>query len=67
MVGTTRDDDLDVVDSTSDDVLLNETLTRKGEDGASKRRSRRTLEEIMEQRRLKRQLRDVFADDDWDD
>ena len=64
MVGTVRDDDLDV-DTTSDDVLLNDTLDPKRDGGEVKGRSRRTLEEILEERRLKRQLRDVFTDDDW--
>lgn len=67
MVGMVRDDDLDNGDSGVDDLLVNDSLAREGEESGARRNSRRTLEEIMEARRLKRQLQDVFSDDDWDD
>ena len=66
MVGMVRDDDLDSGDVTADDLVLNDSISGKG--GSDTRRdSRRTLEEVLEERRLKRQLRDVFSEDDWDD
>ena len=67
MVGIVRDDELDNGDSVADDLLVNDSLAREGEARGARRNSRRTLEEIMEARRLKRQLQDVFSDDDWDD
>ncbi|GAB6041040.1 PA3496 family putative envelope integrity protein [Endothiovibrio diazotrophicus] len=67
MVGMVRDDDPDSGDFVADDLLISESLARKESEGGDRRNSRRTLEEILEERRLRRQLRDVFSDDDWDD
>ena len=67
MVGMVRDDDPDSGDSLADDLLVTDSLAREGGDGGTRRRSRRTLEEVLEERRLRRQLQDVFSEDDWGD
>jgi hypothetical protein len=63
MSGTARDDDFDGGDSYPEEFVLGDTISSSGE-RASGRNSRRTLEQLLEERRLRRQLRDIFSDDD---
>ena len=67
MVGAVREDDLYSSDSSvNDDVWIAEGLNDDELGRALKprhRNSRRSIEELMEQRRLREQLEDVFEDD----
>lgn len=65
MVGISRDDEIFSADAHADDALLNEALLAGGKAARPARNSRRSIEELLEEKRLRKQLEDVF-DDDFD-
>ena len=67
MGGIVREDDPERGESGADDLLIKDSIAREGEGAGARRRTRRTLEEVLEERRLRRQLRDVFSEEQWDD